>query len=98
MIHLSERCTRVRTCESVSPKASTYVGDVGDTATCTFQWKINWGDGSKVQTVVLVDPLANTYVLLASHTFPYTTVAVCRRVVGLSLWVMSAPSTDHHTG
>ena len=36
--------------------------------------------------------------LIATLSGPSTTVAVCRCVVGLLLRVMSAPSTDHHTG
>jgi len=55
-------------CSSTNPLVSVFYVDTGDTSACTFDYSLNWGDGSAAQTVVLSGPPDGTY-LLATHTY-----------------------------
>jgi lysophospholipase L1-like esterase len=59
---------QIASCQSTDPGVKVYANYTGNTSACTFTWKTNWGDGSKVKTIVQAAP-PDGEVFLAGHTY-----------------------------
>lgn len=71
----TEPCSfaKVSACQSTDPAIKTYVQFSQNTANCTFDIAIDWGDGSKVQDVFFTSPADGLH-FLAGHTYRYSNV------------------------